>query len=263
MTDHLRAAAQQALAKPRFKTLLRTLTPQERSDPRMLLLALGVAAELDPRGGDTPEYNAAYSALKSLVAAEDLQRRISEAYWSPALRAKYGVEAVERAWHDPATAREILLNESKSGRLAPEADAALTLIYEAEQFVTENGAALPQAAAAPIPSTADGVEQEIRSLLDKSARGHLTPAEDARLTSLYETKAGREDEAERAAEARPQRPKQPGEYDALIAKSIKGELSPAEDARLNQLSGERAVASGLISREDMEAEAEQERSTDE
>ena len=40
----------------------------------------------------------------------------------------------------------------------------------------------------------------------------------------------------------------------MISKSLDGGLSAAEDARLNQLAGDRALAAGLIEPEDLKAE---------
>ena len=45
-----------------------------------------------------------------------------------------------------------------------------------------------------------------------------------------------------------------GEYRALIDKSLDGKLSPAENDRLDQLSGARAVEQGLVTQDDLDAE---------
>jgi hypothetical protein len=47
-----------------------------------------------------------------------------------------------------------------------------------------------------------------------------------------------------------------GEFERLIGKSVGAALTPAEDSRLNQLSGERAIEQGLVTQDDLDAEQE-------
>jgi hypothetical protein len=49
-------------------------------------------------------------------------------------------------------------------------------------------------------------------------------------------------------------PDKPDEYKALIGKSLDGKLSPAEHARLIEMSGQRAVEQGLATQDDIDAE---------
>src|SRR5262249_30818872 len=88
------------------------------------------------------------------------------------------------------------------------------------------------------------IDAEIKALVNKSAAGKLSQAEDARLNRLYETRVAR-DEAQGPPRQQPVRAPA-GEFDRLIQKSVSGRLSAAEDARLNQLSQARAVEQGLV-----------------
>jgi hypothetical protein len=82
-------------------------------------------------------------------------------------------------------------------------------------------------------------------------RGRLGAADDARLHKLAETRTSRQDAAEAAEAAPASAAAGPSEYERLIGKSLDGGLSPAEDARLNQLGEQRAIDRGLISPEDV------------
>jgi hypothetical protein len=51
-------------------------------------------------------------------------------------------------------------------------------------------------------------------------------------------------------------PERPDQYRSLIDKSLNGKLTPEKDARLTEMSGERAVAQGLVTQDDLDAETE-------
>jgi hypothetical protein len=210
---------------------------------------LAVAAGIDGLDGDA--FRQAHHAVVEWNDAVSLADDIARAYHDPKLRARYGADAVERAWSDPQTARELLLKESGAGRLPPEADGALRLIYEAQQFAAESGAKLPAPAAKPLPTAADEVDAEYQTLIGQSATGRLLPAEAERLQSLAEARVAAQDRQSAAAEAVGDRKPTPSEYASLIAKSVSGRLSDAEGARLTGLAGERAVAEGRATADDV------------
>lgn len=140
-----------------------------------------------------------------------------------------------------------MLKESAAGRLPQEGDAALSLLYEVEEFAAEHGAELPASPATPLPTSTAGADNEIAALL---AKGRLTPDEDQRLIALYEQRTAREDREEAATEAASGTKAPPDEYQRLIEKSVSSKLSPAEDGRLTQLAEQRAIDAGQAEPED-------------
>ena len=193
-------------------------------------------------------YRRAHAALSEVQGARDLQSRIAALYHSPALRAEFGAERIEAAFKTPAVAREELRALSVSGKLSKEADQALNLIYETQEYSRQYG--IPEAAPAvvPIPSDSTKRETEIAELRTKSVTGTLSKAEDARLNQLYEARIGRDVAEENSTTSVATKP---DEYRALISKSVAGKLSPAEDSRLNELSQARAVEQGLVDMDDL------------
>jgi hypothetical protein len=257
----IEANARRALDNPALRWLLSDLPPAYADNPAALRALLTAAAEQDPKFSDSAAYHAAHSALAELQQTRDLRDEVARLYHDPKIRAEFGDARVEAAWRDPAAAYHELIQQSAAGGLSPELDRALDVIGEVRQFASEHGIAEPVPAEVPLPTNAGKAEGELAALRTKSVSGTLTKAEDARLTKLYEARIAREDTgaveelaAHRKALGIPAKPA--GEFERLIGKSVGGALTPAEDSRLNQLSGERAIEQGLVTQDDLDAEQE-------
>jgi hypothetical protein len=252
MIDKIEARAREALRHPHLREVIAVATPAERDDPvalrRLLAMAAEVAKEVGHPAADGRAIDDALESLAPVERARGLRDQVARVYHDPKLRAEAAAAGFdfEHLANHPDEAYALLVAR---GRLSAEADQALSVIAEVRQFASESGQALPAAAEVPIPSGADGQEQEIQALL---AKGRLSASEDQRLTSLYEAKIGREERAAAAAASAPA--KQPDEYRRLIAKSVDGGLSPEENGRLDSLAQQRAKDAGLAEPEDFESQ---------
>ena len=133
---------------------------------------------------------------------------------------------------------------------------------------------LTEAPVAPsVVPTGLAAERERAALISKSVTGRLSASEEARLTAIYEARVASDDRgaadqaseelaAHRralggaAAEPAGARKAPGGEYERLISKSVSGGATAADEARLVQLAGERAVAEGQISQDGLQEETE-------
>src|SRR3954465_14761042 len=103
MIDKLQQRAAAAMAKSSW--LFRDLPEGYPGNPAALKALLGAAGDQDNKFGDSAAYREAHAALTDWEGAVALQNKISEAYWSPELRARFGAERVEAAFRDPETAK--------------------------------------------------------------------------------------------------------------------------------------------------------------
>jgi hypothetical protein len=257
--DKIEANARRALGHKDLAWIMANIPREYRDDAKVVRSFLTGVAEVWPEFADSAAYHSAHSALAELQQTRDLRDTVARLYHDPKLRAQVGEARVEAAFRDPATAYRELIQQSAAGRLSPELDRALDVIGEVRQFASEHGIAEPAPAEVPLPTNAGKAESELAALRSKSVAGTLTKAEDQRLTQLYEARIAREDTgaaeelaAHRKALGMPAKPA--GEFERLIGKSVGGKLSPAENDRLNQLSGERAVQQGLVTQDDLDAE---------
>jgi hypothetical protein len=248
--DKIEANARRALGHKDLQWVVAHVPKPYQDNPAVIRSFLVTAAEGWPEFADSAAYHSAHSALAELQQTRDLRDEVARLYHDPKIRAEFGDARVEAAFKNPAVAREELRALSVSGKLSKEADQALNLIYETQEYSRQYG--IPEAAPAvvPIPSDSTKRETEIAELRSKSVAGTLTKAEDARLNQLYEARIGRETGAEAAA-PRQDGKKPPGEFERLIGKSVGGKLSPSEDSRLNELAQARAVEQGLVDMDDL------------
>ena len=259
--DKIEANARRALGHKDLAWIMANIPREYRDDAKVVRSFLTGVAEVWPEFADSAPYASAHSALHELEQARGLRDEVARLYHDPKIRAEFGEARVEAAFRDPATAYRELIQRSATGGLSPSLDRALDVIGEVRQFQSEHGIAEAPRTEAPIPGDVGKAEAEIKALRGKSIDGTLTKAEDARLTQLYEARVAREDSgaaAEIAAHAKALglRDRPAGEYHSLIDKSLAGKLSPAENDRLNQLSGERAIEQGLVTQDDLDAEQE-------
>jgi hypothetical protein len=257
----IEARAAAACRHPDLAWVMKYIPKQYRDNPAVIASFLTTAANADPSFADDPAYHAAHASLVELRETRDLRDQVAALYWDPKIRAEYGDEAVERAWKNPSVAYEMLLKRSASSAegLPRHLDEALNILSEVREFGRANGIAEPAVAEAPIPSDGTKREAEIAELRTKSVTVGLTKAEEARQLKLYEARLGSEIGAEAAAAPRQDGKKPAGEFERLISRSVAaGKLTPDENSRLNELAGERAVETGQISREDLNAEQDQE-----
>jgi hypothetical protein len=253
MIRELEDRARRALAHKDL-TWLRNIVPSRyHGEPAVMALMLSAAADGDPSLRELPQFEAALTAVRSSAAAHDLGNRLLRLYHDPAIREKM-TRPPEEYWNDPEAAFGDLVSLSvnnprlfTSGPL----DEALSALAELRTFGEMHGVEMPAAPPVEQPIDLAGLDQEIRTLL---AKDKLTPAEDARLTRLYEVRTEREDlfeevecflppDDEQIDAAEPEAPAPasaggPGadpldqEYRSLIQKD---RLTPAEDERLTQL----------------------------
>jgi hypothetical protein len=254
----IEANARRALGHKDLAWIVAHVPREYRDNPKVIRSFLVTAAEGWAEFADSAAYHSAHSALAELQQVRDLRDQIAAVYWDPKIRAEFGEARVEAAFRDPETAYHELIQQSVAGRLSPELDRALNVIGEVRQFASEHGIAEPAPAEVPIPGDAGKAEAEIKALRGKSIDGTLSRAEDARLTKLYEARIAREDSGAAAELAAHRKalgiPAKPDQYRSLIDKSLNGKLTPEEDARLTEMSGDRAVAQGLITQDDLDAE---------
>jgi hypothetical protein len=259
--DRIEQRARSALGHKDLAWIMANVPREYRDNPAVIRSFLVTAAEGWQEFADSAVYHSAHSALAELQQTRDLRDQVAAIYWDPKIRAEFGEARVEAAFRDPATAYHELIQQSAAGGLSPHLDKALDVIGEVRQFASEHGIAEPVPAEVPLPNDVGKAEAEIKSLVGKSVSGRLSAAEDARLTKLYEARIAREDTgaaAEIAAHAKSlgMRDRPAGEFERLIGKSVGGKLSPAENDRLDQLSGARAVEQGLVTQDDLDAETE-------
>jgi hypothetical protein len=254
MIDKLRTTAKQALEHPMFRDLFTHIPKAEQNDPQAMKAWLRAAAEIDPKGSDRAPYKSAYAALDNWVQAEDFSSRVAALANSPALRAEFGAERIEAALKDPAAAREELRALSATGKLSKQADRALGLLYEAQEFSRQYDIPESPRVETPMPVNGAALQGEIDALRGKSINGTISKAEDARLDRLYEQRLAKlpegatdeEKASHRKALGIPEKPARPDEYRTLISRSVAGKLTPEENSRLDRLSEARAVADGLM-----------------
>jgi hypothetical protein len=251
MLDRLEAKAREALKHPHLREVIAVATPAERDNPaalrRLLAMAAEVAKEVGHPAADGRAIDAALESLAPVERARSLRDEVVRVYHDPKLRTEAAAAGLdfEHLANHPDEAYALLVAR---GRLSAEADRALSVVAEVREFARESGAELPQAAATPLPGSADGQDAEIAALL---AKGRLSPTEDERLTSLYENRVARQEAAEAAREAAGDAKASPDEYQTLIAKSVSSKLSPDENARLDHLAGARAISEGRADPEDL------------
>jgi hypothetical protein len=153
----------------------------------------------------------------------------------------------------PQEAYAELIRRGAVDKLPAGLENALSVIGEARQFATDNNIAEVAVAEVAIPHEAGARDAEYRDLIDRSARGRLSAAQDARLLALAEARTAALSEGatpqEMAAHRRtlglPQKPAG-SEYEKLIAKSASQRLSAAEDQQLHELATARAIEAGLM-----------------
>lgn len=242
--DRLRAKAADALRHKDLAWTLPYIPAPYRNSPAVIRSILSSAAAGDPRFADSEAYATAHGALYEWQRAEDLSRRVSEIYHDPAVQLAAG-DKLDWYWAHPAAAKEKLTQMAASGSLPPALHRALDVVYEAQEFASENGIAEPAIAAKPLPANPDA------EIADLVAKPRLTVAEDQRLDQLYAMRLEREERAGATVAT----PKTPGEFERLAKKSLHG-LTADEERRLDELAGARAIASGQVDRDDIEAEKE-------
>src|SRR4051794_7770117 len=93
-------AARQALGHRRLSTLMSAIPGKDLANPHEVMMWLRAAVSLEPAVLDDGAFMAAHAAVSKWVAGADLQRRISDVYWNPKLRAEIGEARLEAAWRD-------------------------------------------------------------------------------------------------------------------------------------------------------------------
>jgi hypothetical protein len=141
--DRIEQRASRALAHPDLAWLLDDLPNGYKNNPKAISALLVAAAAADPAFAESQPYRDAHAALVPAVAARTLRDQVSELYWSPEIRAKFGTARVAAAFRDPATAYRELIQQSAAGGLSPHLDKALNVIGEVRQFASEHGIAEP------------------------------------------------------------------------------------------------------------------------
>jgi hypothetical protein len=237
--------ARQAMQHEALAWVWAEIPTELRDSAEVVRHLLVAAAGADPSLGESPVYARAHSLLVAAGREQELQQRISAAYWNPQIRAKFGAARVEEAWRDPETALVELRSMSTNGTLPPGADQVLDTIYEAREFARENGGTLsgPPPAAAPIPTDPAAANAERKALIAKSIGGTLSKAENARLNALIAAGASADEVA--AHRKALGVPAAPAERKTLIQKSVAGTITPAESEQLNtSISADIASSSG-------------------
>jgi hypothetical protein len=204
MLDRLEARAQAALRHADLRLVIAAMPANLRNDAAALRVWLSdaaqVAGELGHPLARSGAVDDALEALAPVERARGLRDEVSRLYHDPRLRAEAAAAGLdfEHLADHPDEAYQVLVAR---GRLSAEADQALSVIAEVRQFAVGTGATLPAAAEPALPSSADGVDAEYRSLIEKSATGRLSPSEDQRLNRLAELRTGDQERAQAAAEA--------------------------------------------------------------
>lgn len=252
MIDELAARARRALGHKQLRHLMALVPAEDRANPRALVEWLTTAAAHDPNGARGEGYKQAYAAVHKWREAQAIADKVARLYHDPRIRAAAG-DKLDWYWEHPTEAIKALhdLADSNPGLLGERLlDDALDAAYAAREFATGNGVQEPSAEK-PIPTDPTGRETEISQLLDKSVTKGLTKEENVRLDHLYADRVAAEMAAEERQASAPAASKaDPSEWQRLIDKSLDGTLTPAENARLNDLAHARAVNDGLIEADD-------------
>jgi hypothetical protein len=268
--DRLEQAARQAMAHPDVAPIFEGLPKSYQNNPGALRRLLIAVAEGHPVS-QSPAYKAAHAALAQVEETRALQDKIGELYHDAKIQRAAGDKGIDWYLAHPEAIKEALRDPKIADMLGANLVERIgTTVIETRLFREEHGIPdAPEAPAEPIPAAAGGkLESEIASLRSKSVGGTISNAESIRLDQLYAARIAAEEAGampelhqdataeERAShrKALGLRPDPGDEYRQLIGKSLDRTITVAENARLNQLSGEKAVQSGAITAEDLAAE---------
>jgi hypothetical protein len=271
----LEAAARKAADHPELRWIFNDLPKGWADNPNALRRLLVACAENSPLER-SPAYAAAFNAFREVETAYALRNKIGELYHNEKVRRAAAADGHDLAYYlaNPSQIKLALRNPRIADVLGADLVERLGVtVIETTQFNSEHGIeAPPPPAEGPIPVDAAGRENEIATLRSKSVAGTISRAEDQRLNELYAARLAAGDDAAAAELASHKRalgiPDKArtgdgrfqaanDEYRQLVDKSLRGVLTPDEDRRLTEMSGEKAVQSGAISREDLQAEQEQ------
>jgi hypothetical protein len=239
-----------------------SLPKEYRDNPAVLRSLMRSAVEGDPSLSNTSAFQDAYGALHEAERVSNLRDTIGRLANDPKVQLAASDRGIDWYLARPAAIREALRDPKIAAQLGVNlAHEIGVATIESQQFMEANGIVEPAPAEVPLPTNASKAESELADLRRKSVTKGLSKAEDARLAALYEARVARDGDAaseEMAAHAKAlgMRDRPAGEYGSLIEKSVTGKLTPDEDARLTEMSGARAVAQGLVTQDDLDAETE-------
>ena len=270
--DRLEAAARKAADHPELRWVFTDLPKGYADSPNALRRLLVACAEGLPLA-NSEAYRAAHSALVQVEEARALRDKIGALYHDPKVQRAAADRGIDWYLQHPEAIKEALRDPKIADMLGANLVERIGVtVIESAQFRQEHGIPdAPPPADVPIPSEAGARETEMAALRAKSINNTITKAESDRLDALYAARIAAEESG--ASEELAAHKKALGipatartgdgrfrpasdEYRALIDKSLRGGLSPAEDARLTEMSGQRAAEQGLVSQADLAAEQE-------
>lgn len=259
MLSALEQTARRALAHRDISWIAELVPARHRDSPQVTRELLASAVAADPSLADKKSFRSAHDAVVKWQDARALYDKALGLYYDPKIRAKYGDAAVEDAWIHPERAYQILIKQTASGEIGPadrdSAQEILQVLAGAQDLAAEQGVAFAREPTTPIPTGAAAQEDAYRELVRASLDGPLSADDRERLMALAGHMAAREEQdtdARAAASTAP--PGRPGEYEQLIVKSTNGALGEADAGRLNYLAGQRAIAEGRATAEDLQFE---------
>ena len=255
MTDFAERA--RGAFKGPLRRVLDALPSRYKDEPSVLLSIMSAVSGSDPALIDRPAWREAHSAVLAWNEAHGLAQKVSRLYHDPRLRAEFGADRIEYFYKHPDEAYAALITAGAEGGIKDRdaAHEALEAIGHVRAFSETHGLAYDGGTPTALPSlppTAAGQDAAYRELIQKSLRGRLTADETERLDRLAGARAAAEERGENAAVVARQAPAPaPGEYERLIKTSVTGPLSAGQQARLEQLAGQREVGAGRASAEDL------------
>lgn len=247
MIDQLASRAKAALSHRHMSIILGFIPQAERSNPRLVASWLKAAALTDPGLADVPAFRDAVGAVEAWRQGADLANQAGALWHDDRIRSNFTESELQWVLANPRAAYKALISDPhriSDGDLRHE---VLLVLAGAEALATEHGLPFGDRAAAPaIPQDAAGQNEEYATLI-AIPPGKLTQAQHNRLLQLADGRVQREEaDLQRAVERQHQpHPDRPDEYRSLIAKSLRGPLSAADQARLGALATRRAYDEGL------------------
>lgn len=237
MTARARQNADKALKHPRLAALMSVIPTIDRVNPKALREWLIVAADADPKGAQSKEFQAAYQSVTDWAQASTLSDRASAIFFDPKLITEFGADRVRAAWANPAVAYEELVQMSAAGKLSAQAAEALAVLSEAREMAAASGDGAFQARQSTVPVISSRIDAEARQLVEASASRRLNANEEARLSALYVAKTERDERNAAASQAASQRPRAPpGRRQQLIERSVgPAGLNASEQRELESL----------------------------